>query len=124
MTTSQGHRAYLNKMQLTLEQGWAVSNPYTREFLPKVGAWGFPKHPDRTVILPPTSDLVVSLATFVTANSLFFGDDLWLGTWIYPRTGEVYLAITTSCLQFLTPSLSKRQIISVYNSQLDETVYL
>ncbi len=117
---------------LTLEQGWAVSNPGTGAFLQPTDAWGFPKHPDQTVILPPDADLKAALAAFVTANAALLDEpNCWLGTWVRPKTNEVYLDVTTSC-RTLNEALevtarinarSKRKIIAVYNSALDKTVY-
>ena len=125
---------FLDKVRdLTLEQGWAVSNPNTHEFLRPVNVWGFPKYPDRTVILPSDADLTASLETFIEVSALHFEEsNLWLGTWKRPLTGEIYLDIATSYPE-LTDALavtahisgvSRRKIIAVYNSGLGVTVYL
>lgn len=118
---------------MTLEQGWAVSNPATEEFLRQADAWGFPKYPDRTVILRPDADLTAVLEAFIVTNTVFLQEhSCWLGTWVRPATGDVYLDVTTSCKD-LNEALrvvsrinvaSKRQIIALHNSRLDKTVYL
>ena len=134
MKTRTTWLTYLKKIQeLTLAQGWAVSKPNTEEFLRPINAWGFPKYPDRTVILPPVIDFGLALEAFIRANTAQLEEpDCWLGTWQHPRTGDIYLDVTTSCAQLsealeLTArsnAVSKRKIIAVYNSQLDKTVYL
>jgi hypothetical protein len=58
--------------------------------------------------------------------------DSWLGTWINPHTGEYYLDITTSRqdlaeAQATARAISLREgrkIVALYNSKLDQTVYL
>lgn len=132
--TSGSRQTYLERVKaLTLEQGWTVSNPDTRTFLRPTDAWGFPKYPDRTMILPPNTDLLASLETFIEANAPFLSEaNCWLGTWINPSTGERYLDVTTSCgeldeafrLTAQINAVSRRKIIAVYNSSLDKTVYL
>ena len=132
--TSAAYAAYLNEVQnLTREQGWAVSNPSTGKFLQQINAWGFPKYPDHTVILPPDANLVTALESFIVANKPFLEEtNNWLGTWVHPGTGDVYIDVTTSCkdldealrLTAQTNATSKRKIIAVYNSSLNETVYL
>jgi len=118
---------------VTLEQGWAVSNPVTEEFLRRADAWGFPRHPDRTVILRPDADVTAALEAFIVTNTVFLQEhNCWLGTWVRPATGDVYLDVTTSCkgldeaLRVVSRinATSKRQIIALYNSSLDKTVYL
>lgn len=125
---------YLEKVvTLTLEQGWAVSKPRTGTFLQPTDAWGFPRHPDETAILPPDADLKAALAAFVTANAALLDEpNCWLGTWVNPETNAIYLDVTTSCQTLgevleVTAEInarSRRKIIAVYNSALDETIYL
>lgn len=125
---------YLERVgTLTLEQGWAVSNPVTGTFLQPTDLWGFPKYPDQTVILPPDADLKAALTAFVTANAALLDEpNCWLGTWVHPETNEIYLDVTTSCRTLgealeLTSKInarSKRKIVAVYNSALDRTIYL
>ena len=75
-------RLYLERVKrTTLEHGWAVSSPLTGSFLSPTDAWGFPKYPDRTIILPPDADLVTALATFIRSNALLLNEkNCWLGT--------------------------------------------
>ena len=117
----------------TLEHGWAVSSPKTGVFLPPTDAWGFPKYPDRTIILPPDADLSGALEAFIRSNAAFLAEaNCWLGTWVNPETRNNYLDVTTSCsgldealrMVALINAASRRQIIAVYNSSRGETVYL
>ncbi len=127
-------RHYLERVrELTLEQGWTVSSPVTEGFLRQADAWGFPKYPDRTVILPPDADLIAALGSFIVTNTVFLQEtNCWLGTWVHPDKGDIYLNVTTSCKELgealhtvaRINAASKRNIIAVYNSSLDETVYL
>ncbi len=127
-------RHYLERVrELTLEQGWTVSSPVTEGFLRQADAWGFPKYPDRTVILPPDADLIAALGSFIVTNTVFSQEtNCWLGTWVHPETGKIYLDVTTSCKGLEATlrqvaqinTVSKRQIIAIYNSSLDKTVYL
>ncbi len=65
-------RRYLERVrEVTLEHGWAVSHPVTEEFLRQADAWGFPKYPDRTVILRPDADVTAALEAFIATNTVF-----------------------------------------------------
>lgn len=77
--------------------------------------------------------MLASLETFTKANAPFLKEtNCWLGTWVHPGTGYVYLDVTTSCTDLHETlravarinAASKRKIIAVYNSSRDETVYL
>jgi len=135
---SQLARYYFEKYVLevaivTLEKGVTASKLDTYQFLSAVDAWGFPKHPGKTVILPPDADLVSELKNFITTNeSLLRETDCWLGTWINPQTQHCYLDITTS-----HPDLNEarrialeisdregRRIVALYNSKQNKTIYL
>lgn len=117
----------------TLEKGMSTSKLDTYQFLVPVDAWGFPKHPGKTAILPPDADLVTELKTFIQANRVYLLEaDSWLGTWIHPSSHDYYLDITTSC-ESLDDARQKalekgeeegRKIVALYNSQRDLTVYL
>lgn len=123
----------LNVATATLKKGVTASNLDTYQFLAPVDAWGFPKYPGRTVILPPEADLVEALKTFIADNEPALREaDSWLGTWINPHTGEYYLDITTS-RQGLAEARATakaislregRKIVALYNSKRDQTVYL
>jgi len=52
----------------TIEQGGITSQLTTYQLLTGVDAWGFPKYPAKTVILPPEVDLYVALKQFVEVN--------------------------------------------------------
>ena len=82
---------------MTLEQGWAVGDVKTLTFLETVNAWGFPLYPDKTVILEKDTDIYSKLVEFVDKNGEFLRHpEAWLGTWCHPKTGCIYLDITTS----------------------------
>jgi hypothetical protein len=117
----------------TLEHGVAASKLDTYQFLSPVDAWGFPKYPGKTAILPPDVDLVDELKTFITVNeALLRESDCWLGTWINPRTEYFYLDITTSHPDLnqakrMALEISEREgrmIVALYNSKRNETIYL
>jgi hypothetical protein len=135
---SQLARYYFEKYVLevaivTLEKGVTASKLDTYQFLSAVDAWGFPKYPGRTAILPPDVDLVNELKNFIMANEpLLRETDCWLGTWINPQTQHCYLDITTS-----HPDLNEarrialeisdregRRIVALYNSKQNKTIYL
>jgi hypothetical protein len=123
----------LNVATATLEKGVTASKLDTYQFLAPVDAWGFPKYPGRTVILPPEADLVEALKAFITDNESALREaDSWLGTWINPHTGQYYLDITTSRQDLAEARATARaislregrKIVALYNSKLDQTVYL
>lgn len=117
----------------TEREGISASKVDTYQFLENADTWGFPKHPGRTAILPPETDLVVALRLFIALNtSLLAADDAYLGTWIHPYTGEYYFDITTSKDELEEArrvaqeysSREGRQIVALYNAYRRETVYL
>lgn len=117
----------------TFEQGGTASRLEGSRLLPLLDTWQFPKYPGRTVILPPTTDLVEALKRFISANEMFLREpDCWLGTWINPQTGCFYLDITTSRddldearrLALEISAREGRKIVAIYNSWRRETVYL
>ncbi len=135
---SQLARYYFEKYVLevaiaTLEKGVTVSKLETYQFLPAVDAWGFPKYPSKTAILPPQVDLVNELKNFILANELFLREaDCWFGTWINPQTEYFYLDVTTSRddlneakqIALEIGEHEGRRIVALYNSKRDETIYL
>jgi hypothetical protein len=117
----------------TIERGGVTSKIDTGQFFSSTEAWGLPKYPDRTVILPPETDLVQEIMTFISVNESYLREpDCWLGTWIDPSTGHCYLDITAiySCLEdarreaiFLSQN-AQRKIVALYDFKREETVYL
>jgi hypothetical protein len=117
----------------TLEKGLSASKLNTYQFLAPVDAWGFPKYPGKTAILPPDSDLLAELRAFIHLNRDYLLEaESWLGTWIHPSTRDYYLDITMSC-ENLEEARKKalevsreegRKIVALYNSKRDQTVYL
>lgn len=131
-------RYYLEKFMLevsiaTLEHGGVTSNLRTQQFLAPIDAWGLPRHPERTLILPPEADIFQELSCFVYANTGYlYAPGSWLGTWINPSTHCCHLDITEIC-----PTLEEARaqalwrnahssctIIAIYNFKKKETIYL
>jgi hypothetical protein len=117
----------------TLKHGITTSNIDSYQFLEPVDAWGFPKYPGRTAIVPPEEDLVIALKSFIFDNGSYLREpDTWLGTWINPQTDHYYLDITMSYQDFDEAKRiaieigvkDGRRIVALYNSRRQETVYL
>jgi len=117
----------------TREQGGTASKPSARRFLPIADSWSFPKYPERTVILPLNADLVEALRKFVKDNEAYLDEpDCWLGTWVNPGTGRVYLDIATGCSDLdqarrtaIETSLRNgRKIVAIFNPKPNRTIYL
>lgn len=117
----------------TLEKGMSASKLNTYHFLAPIDAWGFPKYPGKTAILPPECDLLEELRAFIARNRPFLLEaDSWLGTWIHPVTQQYYLDVTTSRVDLedarreaiARSQQEGRQIVALYNSYRDQTVYL
>lgn len=117
----------------TLEQGGVTTKLDTYQFLPATEAWGVPKYPDRTVILPPQADLAQEITAFIEANRTFLKEpECWLGTWIEPDTGNCYLDVTAiySCLEearseaLALSQRSRRKIVALYDFKEGQTIYL
>ncbi len=131
-------RCYFEKYLLdvaiaTLEQGGVTSKVDTYQFLDSIDAWGLPKYPSKTVILPPEADLVEQLRLFIQAHHVdLLEPDAWLGTWVDPLTQRYYLDITLICpvleeakREALERSRQEgRTVVAVYNFKLNQTVYL
>jgi hypothetical protein len=122
-----------NVARATFEHGGTASKLQGYELLPLMDAWQFPKYPSKTVILPPETDLVEALKSFISTNETFLREpECWLGTWINPRTLCFYLDITTSCkdldearrLALEISAREGRRIVAIYNSRRKEIVYL
>ena len=132
--TRASHHKFLKEIAATTHaQGWAVGDVNTLTFLQTVNAWGFPLYPDKTAILDDATDLYAELVKFVDIHDTPLRQPkAWLGTWRHPHTKRVYLDITTS-LPDLDDAVaaarainkrSIRKIEAVYNSFLDETLFL
>ena len=117
----------------TLARGGVGFKLDTRQFLPPMDIWAFPKYPGKTAILPSDIDLMHALRDFISTNEQFLREaDCWLGTWIHPQTHEYYLDITTGC-EDLDQARNRaleasrrdgRRIVAIYNSKQKKTVYL
>ena len=117
----------------TLERGGVTAKIDTCQLLEPIDAWGLPRYPDRTVVLPPETYLPHAIMTFIEKNEpCLMEADNWLGTWIDPHTGICYLDITTiyPCLEdaqreaSLRNQESQRKIIALYNFQREQTLFL
>jgi len=117
----------------TLERGGVTTNPNTYQFLDPIDAWGLPKYPGKTAILPPEANIAEELIRFIQVNNMHLQEpDVWLGTWINPNTKCCHLDITTiyPTLEeakreaFLRSMLESRTIVAIYNFKQNQTVYL
>lgn len=117
----------------TLANGGVAFKLDTREFLPPMDIWSFPKYPSRTAILAHDINLVKALEGFIILNEPFLMEaDCWLGTWIHPQSQEFYLDIATGCADLddaMQTALQVsqhdgRQIVAIFNSKRGQTVYL
>lgn len=125
---------YLKRVvEETQKHGGTASKPETMEFLPPRDVWSFPKYPSRTAILPPRVDLKTELRAFILRNEMKLNeDDCWLGTWIHPQTREYYLDVATGVVDVnearrlagLVSIQDGRNIVAMFNSQRDETIFL
>src|SRR5271157_5171542 len=115
----------------TLERGGVTTNPNTYQFLAPIDAWGLPKYPGKTTILPREANIAVELIRFIRVNSTFLKEpDVWLGTWINPNTKNCHLDITTiyPTLEeakreaFLRSMQESRNIVAIYNFKQNQTV--
>lgn len=113
---------------VTLEQGGVTSNILTRQFLPPIDAWGGPKYPEKTLILPPGANLMPGLRAFIQCNqSALHSPDAWLGTWINPFTRCCHLDITEIYFDLdeaRREALKHSQVLALYNFKHNQTVYL
>ena len=117
----------------TLEKGGVTTNPYTFQFLDPIDAWGLPKYPGKTAILPPETNIAEELIRFIELNNMHLQEpDVWLGTWINPNTKYCHLDITmiyptleeAKREAFLRSMQESRMIVAIYNFKQNQTVYL
>jgi hypothetical protein len=117
----------------TRERGGVTSKVDTYQFLNPIDAWGMPKYPDKTVILPPGANIAQGITDFIQCNAACLREpDCWLGTWINPTTDECYLDITTiypcleeaRCEAIALSRTAQRRIVALYNFKHGQTVYL
>lgn len=117
----------------TLEDGGVTSNVHTYQFLAPIDAWGLPRYPERTRILPPGADLSSGLRDFIQTNTDYLHAPCsWLGTWINPSTRCCHLDITEICTTFEEAhaqalhhnATSARAIVALYNFKQKRTVYV
>ncbi len=117
----------------TLKRGGVTSKLDTYEFLSSTEAWGLPKYPDRTAILPPGTNMAQAVTTFIeTNNNQLREPNCWLGTWIDPSTDLCYLDVTTIyfCREdamreaIALRDTTRRKIVALYDFKLEQPVYL
>lgn len=117
----------------TLERGGVTTKVDTHQFLAPIEAWGLPKYPDKTMILPPEANLAREIAAFIQLHEACLKEaDCWLGTWIDPSTNNCYLDITAiyPCLEEarhaadLLSQRASRRIVALYDFKHEQAVYL
>ncbi len=117
----------------TLERGGVTTNLDTYQFLAPIDAWGLPKYPGKTAILPPGVNIADELIQFIQLNYTYLHEpDAWLGTWINPTTKYCHLDITTiyptleeAKREALVRSMQEsRNIVAIYNFKQNQTVFL
>jgi hypothetical protein len=117
----------------TLERGGVTTNPNTYQFLFPIDAWGLPKYPGKTIILPSEANIAEELIRFIQVNTIHLQEpDVWLGTWINPNTQCCHLDITMiyPTLEeamreaFLRSMHESRTIVAIYNFKQNQTIYL
>jgi hypothetical protein len=118
----------------TLERGGVTSKLDTHEFIsPTDEAWGLPKYPDKTAILPPGADMVQAITAFIHMNRTYLDEpDSWLGTWIDPSTNICYVDITAIYFRIedamreamTLSSKTQRKIVALYDFKREQPVYL
>lgn len=113
---------------MTLEQGGVTSNVSTRQLLPPIDAWGVPKFPEKTLILPQGACLASSLKAFIELNHVHLATpESWLGTWINPFTRCCHLDITEiyrDLDEARREALKRNQVLALYNFKHNQTIYL
>lgn len=133
LTTYLFEKYVLEVAIMTLERGISASKLTTYQFLEPVDAWGFPKYPAKTAILPPHVELWDELKRFIALNRVYLEEqDTYLGTWINPDTHYYYLDITISRedveearREAVARGLAEgRKVVALYNSLRDQTIYL
>lgn len=117
----------------TRQEGGTASKPAARKFLPPRDLWCFPKYPAQTSILPPDVDLHATLTAFLAAHEgALAEEDCWLGTWVHPQTGEIYLDVSTGIADLEAARTAARQygtregrpVVAMFNPLRNETVFL
>ena len=117
----------------TYKQGGATARLEPAEMLGPVDIWMFPKHPGKTVIVPPGRALLPAIQTFVQLHrAALCEQDAWLGTWVSPITGYWHIDITMGCCDFNQAQQQAfaysvrdgRAIVALYNMRQRRTVYL
>ncbi len=95
--------------------------------------WLFPKFPSKTLILKSDVGINIEVKSFIENNLVYLSDqDTYFGLWINPKTQDYYLDIITAMedenkAMEKARELSKkerRQIVSIYNPDKNETIYL
>lgn len=112
----------------TVERGGVTSNVRTRQLHPAIDAWSVPKYPEKTLILPPGTNLLPGITTFIQKNrAALYLPDSWLGTWINPFTRCCHLDITEIYVDLdeaRNQALQRKQVLALYNFKHNQTIYL
>ena len=117
----------------TLERGGVTFDLLTTSFLAPIDAWGLPRYPERTLILPPDACIAEGLRHFIQQNSShLYAPEVWLGTWIHPQTNcchlditEIYPTLEEAQRIAHSRSLGRQQkILALYNFKHQRTLFL
>lgn len=116
----------------TVTEGGATFDIRTKNFVVPIDAWYYPHYPKITTIIP-VPEQPAALSVFLSNNkNLLQEKDNYLGTWLNPKTQEVYLDITI-CKNNLDKALTDareisieqgRKIVTIYNPYLKKTEYV
>lgn len=116
----------------TVAEGGATFDVRTQIFVVPIDAWYYPHYPKITKIIP-IPELPAALKVFLEDNeNLLQEKDNYLGTWLNPKTQEIYLDVTiskTNLEEALTGArkISKeqgRKIVTIYNPYLKKAEYV
>ncbi|WP_432949452.1 hypothetical protein ACQPXM_16470 [Kribbella sp. CA-253562] len=116
----------------TQEHGGATFSLVASAFAELESYWYFPKYPSRTRIVDP-SRLRSELLEFIQQNhEVCRESDVWIGTWLNPRSGRCYLDITMRMRDQdeaiararLVSVAEARNVVTIYNPYLDRTEYV
>lgn len=121
-------RYLLDLCIVTMEQGGVTANMLTRQFLPPIDAWCVPRYPEKTMVLPPDTNLIPALRTFIQHNQAdLHSSETWLGTWINPFTRCCHLDVTElypDLDEARQEALKRSQVLALYNCVHNQTIFL
>lgn len=116
----------------TIKNGGVTVDCVKQQVLSPDDSWYFPRWPEHTQIVA-REVLGVTIYNFIqTHNEELSEPDIFLGTWFNPKNQRYYIDLNTRASDLSTAKTlaelysleGKRQIVSIYNSLTQETVYL